>query len=63
VLLFSQNASRFFHAEDEIIGKELERLKIPSEIRKWAQQHNLSSHPLVIQKQQHYLSLRKLGIK
>jgi hypothetical protein len=40
----------FFHAEDEIIGKELERLKIPSEIRKWAQQHNLSSHPLVIQK-------------
>jgi hypothetical protein len=30
VLLFSQNASRFFHAEDEIIGKELERLKIPS---------------------------------
>jgi hypothetical protein len=34
----------------KIIGKELERLKIPSEIRKWAQQHNLSSHPLVIQK-------------
>ena len=39
-----------YHAEDEIIGKELETLKSPSEIRKWAQQHNLSSHPLVIQK-------------
>jgi hypothetical protein len=37
-----------FHGEDEIIGKELGTLKLPSEIRKWAQQLNLSSHPLVI---------------
>lgn len=36
-----------YYAEDDIIRKELVTLHSPSQIRLWAQQLHLSSHPLI----------------
>ncbi|VDI49470.1 Hypothetical predicted protein [Mytilus galloprovincialis] len=39
-----------YYAEDDIIRKELVTLHSPSQIRLWAQQHHLLSHPLIFER-------------